>query len=532
MAASSAVPRHRVVRSPAGCNDTPLTQADSLSPPRAARPLARTLGQSPAGLNGGLCVAFEFAKRRGTCRTGSPDRRPPALEAEPQSRRMADPVFDREDLFVTGSGPGATASGPVRLRTLVLVRWIAVIGQTFSLLFVRYGIGFDFPILPCIITVVASAGLNVILAVQYPTTARLSDRGALLFLAYDLLQLSALLYMTGGLSNPFSILILVPVTISATILSVGSTIILGALALVFISLLAGWHLPLPWAPEPLVLPSLYLGAIWTGLALGIAFMSVYAGRVAFETRRMSDALSATQGALAREQQLSAVGGLAASAAHELGTPLGTIHLVAKELSRELPAESPLREDMDLLVSQAERCRDILKELSRSPAEGDSAFRSTTIVGLVEAGVEPYASLGINVRIEPQTGLPPIVYRSPEVLHGLSNLVDNAIDFAVDEVCVRIYWDDPEITVVVEDDGPGIPVDVLRTLGEPYRTSRPDQGGMGLGVFISKTLLEHSGARVTFGNRRSEGRIRGARVAIHWPRGIMDPSASAEPTGVA
>ncbi|WP_417519936.1 ActS/PrrB/RegB family redox-sensitive histidine kinase [Minwuia sp.] len=443
---------------------------------------------------------------------------------------MSERAFDREDLFVAATGPGSVIAGRIRLRTLVVVRWIAVIGQMFSLLFVRYGLGFELPILPCVITVLASAGLNVILAVQYPNTARLSNRGAALFLAYDLLQLSALLYMTGGLANPFSILILVPVTISATILSIGSTFILGAMALLFTSLLAFYHLPLPWSPEPLTLPTLYRGAIWTGLALGIVFMSVYAGRVAFETRRMSDALAATHTALAREQQLSAVGGLAASAAHELGTPLGTIHLVANELSRELPPDFEHREDLDLLVSQAERCRDILAELSRSPGDGDDAFKLTTIVGLVEAAVEPYLALGTPVDIEPQTGLPPTVYRSPEVLHGLANFVENAIDFARTRVWIRIYWDAQDITIHIEDDGPGIPLDVLKNMGEPYRTSRSEKGGMGLGVFISKTLLEHSGGRVQFANRTDEGRIVGARIAIHWPRGIINPAHPAESAG--
>lgn len=428
-----------------------------------------------------------------------------------------------EDLFVATGGLGGASSGRVRLRTLIIVRWIAVIGQMFSILLVRYGLGFELPIVPCAMTVLASAGLNAILSVQYPSTARLSNRGATLFLAYDLLQLCALLYMTGGLSNPFAILILVPVTISATILGIGSTIALASLALTFSILLAFWHLPLPWAPGQIDLPSLYKGAIWVGLAFAIVFMSIYAGRVALETRRMSQALAATHAALAREQQLSAVGGLAASAAHELGTPLGTIHLVATELAREMPADSEYREDLDLLVSQAHRCRDILRELSRSPGDGDDAFRYTTLVGLVEAAVEPYRSLGVPVHIDPQTGLPPTVYRSPEVLHGLANFVENAIDYARTAVWIRIYWTEPEITLQIDDDGSGIPLEVLKTLGEPYQTSRPESGGMGLGVFISKTLLEHSGARVSFGNRVAQGRMLGARITVQWPRGIVDPS---------
>jgi two-component system sensor histidine kinase RegB len=434
---------------------------------------------------------------------------------------MSDRQMAMQDLFVVGTNPGVSGSGRVRLQTLVLIRWIAVVGQSFSVLLIRFGLDFEFPFLPCLLTILASAVLNIVLAVQYPATARLSDRGAALFLAYDLLQLAALLYMTGGLTNPFVILILVPVTISATILSVLSTAALGLLALVFTSLLAFWYLPLPWAGEGLVFPSLYVGAIWVALALGIAFMATYAGRLAFETKRMSDALRATQLALSREQQLSAVGGIAAAAAHELGTPLGTIHLVAKELHRDLGPDSPLNEDIELLVSQTERCRDILAELSRRPGDGDDTFRKTTIVGLVEAAVEPYGTAQVRIVIEPQTGHPPEVPRSPEVLHGLANLTENAVDFARREVRIGIYWDTPEIIVVLEDDGPGFPQDVLKTLGEPYTTTRRQRGGMGLGVFIATTLLGHSGATVDFSNRAEDGSSRGARVAIRWPHGIIE-----------
>ncbi|MDF1736449.1 MAG: ActS/PrrB/RegB family redox-sensitive histidine kinase [Minwuia sp.] len=434
---------------------------------------------------------------------------------------MSDRQMAIQDLFVVGTNPGVSGSGRVRLQTLVLIRWIAVGGQSFSVLLIRFGLDFEFPFLPCLLAILASGVLNIVLAVQYPATARLSDRGAALFLAYDLLQLAALLYMTGGLTNPFVILVLVPVTISATILSVLSTAALGLLALVFTSLLAFWYLPLPWASAGLEFPALYVGAIWVALALGITFMATYAGRLAFETKRMSDALRATQLALSREQQLSAVGGIAAAAAHELGTPLGTIHLVARELQRDLATDSPLTEDIDLLVSQTERCRDILAELSRRPGDGDDTFRKTTIVGLVEAAVEPYGTGAVSIVIEPQTGHPPEVPRSPEVLHGLANLTENAVDFSRRQVRVQIYWDTPEITILLEDDGPGFPQDVLKTLGEPYTTTRRQRGGMGLGVFIATTLLGHTGATVDFSNRVEDGELRGARVAIRWPHGIIE-----------
>ncbi len=424
----------------------------------------------------------------------------------------------------------ASTGGAVRLQTLVLVRWLAVFGQALTILLVHFGFEFDLPLVPSLWVVAASAVLNIALFVFYPASARLGDTGAAAFFAFDLVQLSLLLYLTGGLGNPFYVLILVPVTISATILSLRSTVLLGILALTCATLLIFVHEPLPWSDEGLVLPEIYVFGDWVALVLGMAFLGIYAWRVAAEARRMSDALAATQSALAREQQLSALGALAAAAAHELGTPLGTISLVAKELTNELPPDSPLGQDAALLLQQARRCRDILARFARRPEaeEGGEAFAFPLLTALVEAAMAPHQRAGVKIVLNVQPGEGhPIVRRNPAIIHGLGNLIENAVDFAKSKVEVAISWTDRDIRIDVQDDGPGFNVDILSALGDPYTTSRREAGGMGLGVFIAKTLLEQTGARVDFANRLSGG----AGVAILWPRAILERAGDAKTASI-
>jgi len=422
--------------------------------------------------------------------------------------------------------PASDITGPIRLRTLVVIRWVAITGQFIALLLARFGFGFDLPLGLALVPVFASVLLNIVLGLRYPASKRLNDGNATGYLAYDLVQLAILLYLTGGLTNPFSVLFLVPVTISATILKARSTVILGTIAVLCASSLVWFHRPLPWHTGGIDLPLLYVLGIWAALVLGMSFMAVYAWRVAQETRRMSDALNATQLALAREQRLSALDGLAAAAAHELGTPLGTITVVARELANEVAPDSAMAEDVDLLVSQTERCREILTRLSRNPQGDDSSFTDATMTGLVEAAIEAHFEDEVEIRLETMAAdsPQPKVARSPEIVQGLANIIENAADFAESLVAVSINWTDDDITVTVRDDGPGIPMDVLSSLGDPYVTTRRDDGGMGLGVFIAKTLLERTGGEVSFGNYRDPGgRIGGAEVAIAWPRGILDLS---------
>jgi two-component system, sensor histidine kinase RegB len=417
-----------------------------------------------------------------------------------------------------------TGSGRISLRTLVPIRWVAIAGQALALLTVHFGIGFHLPLVPALTVVAGSALLNVILIVHRQVARQLGERYAALCLGYDILQLAILLYLTGGLQNPFSILIVAPVTVGATILSRRPVIALSIFAVAAISALALWHLPLPWrsGPGPLVFPPEIVIGTWTALVLATVFIAGYTWSVAQDARRLRDAVAATQLALAREQRVSAVGALAAAAAHELGSPLATIAVVAKELVRDLPADSPHAEDAALLLSQSERCRRILAELSHRPEEdGGSPYTRLPISALVEAAAAQHQERGVRL-IFAIAGAPhedePLVRRSPEILHGLNNLVQNAVQFARREVTVTTFWDAKTVTVEISDDGPGFLLHLLGRLGEPYLSTRAGAADhMGLGIFIAQSLLERSGAGLTFENL-DEG---GAHVAISWNRANLE-----------
>ncbi len=420
----------------------------------------------------------------------------------------------------------------IRLQTIMLLRWLAVAGQLAAVLFVYFVLQFPLPLGFCLAAIAASAWLNVFLALRYRTPVRLPDNQAAAYLAYDLLQLAALLYLTGGLGNPFTLLFMVPVTISATTLSPKSTGLLLSLAFVCVTVLSVYHLPLPWTPDaPLVLPGMYQAGIWAGLLLGLGFVAVYAYRIADEARRMSNALEATELVLAREQRLSALDGLAAAAAHELGTPLGTIALVARELQRDKPTGDQLDEDLNLLRSQAERCKEILSRLTHQPDARDALYARIEIDALLSEIVAPHRDMDVSFDLATQgEGAPaPSLVRRPEILYGLGNFVENASDFARRTVTITGDYDVDMVCITIIDDGPGFPVDMVDRLGEPFVTTRPrgtprsirdgSHEGMGLGFFIGKTLLERSGATVSFGNR-TDGRT-GAVVIVEWPRDTIE-----------
>jgi two-component system sensor histidine kinase RegB len=426
---------------------------------------------------------------------------------------------------VSARDPGGGVS--VSLRMLLLIRWVAVLGQAATLLVVHFGLGYALPIVAAMAVVAASALLNVIGMVSRGTTARLGEIEAASYLAYDIVQLGVLLFLTGGLANPFAILAIAPVTVGATVLSRLSVIGLSVLTVTAVSLLAVYHLALPWQGEPPEFPPLYILGVWFALVFAALFIAAYIWSVAEEARRMRDAFAATQLALAREQRVSAVGSLAAAAAHELGSPLATIAVVAKELARDLPPSSPHAEDAALLLSQSERCRMILADLSRQRGSesGGAPYAHLPISALVEAAGEPYRAA--HVRVIYATGAggsgpggeEPEVARSPEIMHGLGNLIQNAVTFAQHEVIVTTAWTEREISVEVVDDGPGFSPSVLARIGEPYISGRG--GGeaqhMGLGIFIAQSLLERTGARLGFGNL-AEG---GAQVMVEWPRAALE-----------
>lgn len=412
--------------------------------------------------------------------------------------------------------------GRLGLRTLILIRWIAVAGQTVTILVVHLGFGFTLPVTACFFVVALTALSNLMLSVRMPVRARLGNFGATLLLGFDMLQLGMLLYLTGGLENPFSILILAPVTVAATILSRGPTLALTVLAMVLVTLLAFFRAPLPWTGETVSLPFPYALGVWTALCVASAFIAAYIWSVADEARRMSDALAATEASLNRAQNLSALGGLAAAAAHELGSPLATIAIVAKELSREVPEDSPFAEDVALLISQSDRCRDILAGLSQRPDMADHRpLERLKFSALVAQACEPYRDIGaaIDIVIDAGSDSPePEAPETHEFIHGVGNIIQNAAQFAREQVALELYWDTEIVRLTVRDDGQGFAAPVLASLGEPYISTRGgDQGHMGLGVFIAQTLLEAGGAELAFANRE------GAEVVIRWPRDMFERS---------
>jgi len=458
---------------------------------------------------------------------------------------MADEQPAAQPRFWQQQAGSRAVRGRVRLRTLSNLRWLAIAGQAIALFLVYFGFGYHLPLVKCIAAIATSAFLNLGLTLRYPSSHRLTSRDATIYLGYDILQLAALLYLTGGISNPFALMFIAPVVIAAGTLDLINTLTLAALAFLAICAIAVWHAPLPWSPaEQMELPPLYQAGIWSSLVIGIGFTSIYAWRIASENARMSAGLAATQLALEREHRLSAIGALATAAAHELGTPLGTIAVVARELERALPKGSPEYDDARLLREQAERCRSILTKLS-NPEQGMLEEAQRLPLGaLLDDIAAPYRGEDVEIVVEvSETNPPPEpqVWRVPELMHGLGNIIENAADFARSKVSVHLRWDEDWLRVSVEDDGPGFAPEIFERIGEPYTTSRPGyhavaeteiapeddlakHEGMGLGFFIAKTLIERTGGSVTAGNLNSGG----ARVSAVWPRGAIDGEAPVRP----
>ncbi|WP_315928846.1 ActS/PrrB/RegB family redox-sensitive histidine kinase [Mesorhizobium sp. SP-1A] len=427
--------------------------------------------------------------------------------------------------------PEVQQSHRLRLNTLIRLRWLAIIGQSLAVLVVAYGLQFPMLVGPCFALIACSAWMNLFLAFRYPAAHRLKPWAAMGILVFDSLQLTGLLFMTGGLTNPFSLLLTVPVVISATSLPLVLTALLGVMVMAAASFLAFYHLPLPWySGMELAMPFIYVGGIWMAVLSSIAFTGIYAFRVAKEARLLANALAATELVLQREQHLSALDGLAAAAAHELGTPLATITLVAREMEKALGDDPKYRDDVTLLRSQSERCREILKRLTSLSSEGEAHLARLPLTSLVEEVIAPHRDFGIQIKLYAGKceGPEPVGRRNAGVIYGLGNLVENAVDFARSSVTVRWVWDEHNVSFTIMDDGPGFPPEILDRIGEPYMSTRQDAGrggGLGLGMFIAKTLLERSGASLEF--RNSSGPGEGAIVNVAWPREVfLNPEAAA------
>ncbi|WP_306117340.1 MULTISPECIES: ActS/PrrB/RegB family redox-sensitive histidine kinase [unclassified Roseitalea] len=421
----------------------------------------------------------------------------------------------------------------LRMSTLINTRWIAVFGQSAAVTFVAAWFGFQFPVVACFALIAISAALNLVLTWIYPANRRLDPMSVFGVLAFDIMQLAALLFLTGGLENPFSVLLIVPVIISAATLPALYTATLGFLVVTAATVLVFSHLPLPWYSDvALDIPFIFVAGMWGAVISSVAFTAFYVYRVADEARSLADALSATELVLQREQHLSALDGLAAAAAHELGTPLATISLVSKEMDRATTEDDPLKEDVRLLRAQADRCRQILSQLSTLNTTSEALMSRLSLREMIEEVVDPHREFGVDIATthEGDGSAEPVMRRNPGILYGLGNLVENAVDFARNRVSIRLGWSQERVEIDIVDDGPGFPSDQLEKLGEPDISmargalrSRKGGPGLGLGIFIAKTLLERSGATLHFSNGPQPGT--GAKISVHWPRSSIEAEAA-------
>lgn len=427
--------------------------------------------------------------------------------------------------FLSPSEPESTFSPePIRLRTLVQLRWVAVAGQL-SAVAGAWGLGVRFPLIAALIAIGISVSLNLLVSLR--PRPRVSRPEAMLQLGFDLIQISTLLALTGGISNPFALLILVPVTIAATTLDRRNTAIIGLLTVAIISLTSWQAIPLrDIAGNELRMPHLLALGHWAAVVIGVVFFSIYAHRVASEFSATADALFATRMALAREQKLQHLGGVVAAAAHEMGTPLATIKLVSTELADELPDRPDLAEDLALLAQSADRCRDIMRSMGQA-GKDDLLLRMAPLEVILGEAASPHSDRGKTVLIEATArddSPTPILHRDPGIIHGLRNLIQNAVDFADSTVTITAQWSEERLNITISDDGPGFTTAMLARVGDPFLTTRrttPARGeyeGMGLGLFIAKSLLERAGARLRFANGE-----RGARITVDWPRHLIEAS---------
>ena len=403
-------------------------------------------------------------------------------------------------------------------KTLVFLRWIAIFGQIFSVNLVYFFLDLNFPVMLCHIVILLGLVTNIYLQFGLKVTL-LKDLYSSSFLMYDIIQLSVLLFLTGGIFNPFAILLIVPTIVSSTFLSMGSTIILGSSTIIILFVLTFFNMPLPGMEEyVLSFPNYYVTGILISLIIGLVFLSYFGIRFAGETKKRSDALNKLQQILAKEYELESLGGQAAAAAHSLGTPLATISVVSKEMRKEVGDNSKLTKDIDLLISQTKRCSEILKKISQKKIISDEFLSSMSLEDLLEEIIKSFKENSEkNIVLNTDKDVNKIdIKRNPELVYGLRNFIGNAVKFANQNILVSIISDNINLFVLIEDDGPGFPDDIIKALGEPYIKSRSklykDNAGLGLGTFLGKTLLERQSAVISFENR---GALKGAKVKIKW-----------------
>ena len=447
-------------------------------------------------------------------------------------------IESNQDLF-----PESKRGEWIRLRTMIFIRWVAVTGQLAAIIiaFQYFELALDLSL--CFFAVGLSALANIVASLFFPESKRLSELENVFMILFDLFQLAFLLFLTGGLNNPFSFLLVAPVVVSAAALKKKSTIIIGSAAVLIVTLLSYFFVPLETlSGKTLTIPDIFLFGNWVAISTGIVFLAFYSNRVTSELNTMSDALFATQAALSREQKLTDLGGVVAAAAHELGTPLATIKLTSSELIEELKNFPELHDDAILIRDQADRCGDILNGMGGA-GKDDLQMHQTLLAEIIREAAEPHSQRGVTIETKISDGHKggidePYIIRRPEIIHGLRNMIQNAVDFATSKVWVESTWGKESITITISDDGYGYPPNLLGRLGDPFlgakigKENRQGYEGMGLGLFIAKTLLERTGAKISFSNgdrnqtsAHSKREASGAIVEIFWPRKKVESTSN-------
>ena len=447
-------------------------------------------------------------------------------------------IESNQDLF-----PESKRGEWIRLRTMIFIRWVAVTGQLAAIIiaFQYFELALDLSL--CFFAVGLSALANIVASLFFPESKRLSELENVFMILFDLFQLAFLLFLTGGLNNPFSFLLVAPVVVSAAALKKKSTIIIGSAAVLIVTLLSHFFVPLETlSGKTLTIPDIFLFGNWVAISTGIVFLAFYSNRVTSELNTMSDALFATQAALSREQKLTDLGGVVAAAAHELGTPLATIKLTSSELIEELKNFPELHDDAMLIRDQADRCGNILNSMGGA-GKDDLQMHQTLLAEIIREAAEPHSQRGVTIETKISDGHKggidePYIIRRPEIIHGLRNMIQNAVDFATSKVWVESSWTKESITITISDDGYGYPPNLLGRLGDPFlgakigKENRQGYEGMGLGLFIAKTLLERTGAKISFSNgdrnqtsAHSKREASGAIVEIYWPRKKVESTSN-------
>tara|TARA_B100001057_G_scaffold263190_1_gene263354 strand:+ start:1326 stop:2612 length:1287 start_codon:yes stop_codon:yes gene_type:complete len=402
--------------------------------------------------------------------------------------------------------------------TLTILRYIAIFGQFIAVNTVFFYLNLKFPIKESYIVIFIGLLTNLFLQFRIKVN-QLKDTYASLFLLYDLFQLSALLYLTGGILNPFSILMIIPTIVSSTFLSMGTTIILGLITSLLLFIISFTHLPLPGLDSNIfAVPNYYTIGILISILIGLIFLSYFGIRFSGETKKRSEALNKLQEVISKEYELESLGGQAAAAAHSLGTPLATISVVAKELKKEIGNDKEYSKDIDLLISQTKRCSEILKKISNKQIKEDNFLSSIKFEDLLQEIIDSFketSSKSIEFIVDNDTNKIAI-RRTPEIIYGLRNFIGNAVKFSKSKVKINLNSDQKTIEIKINDDGPGIPEDIIKIIGEPYIKSKSKElssnSGLGLGSFLGKTLLERQGAKLLF---RRNSDLGGALVILTW-----------------